>query len=89
MTPLHSPTSALLSELLLLPDGSVLADKLTPAMAALLTSIGLNPHAATQSQLVSHKPPVLKPGHQLEATGFVEVNASTRATTTHEIKGTP
>jgi len=89
MIPPPSPTSALLSELLLLPDGSVLADKLTPAMAALLTSIGLKPHAATQAQLGSHKPAVVKPGDRLEATGFVEVNASTQVTTTNEIEGTP
>jgi len=63
MTPPPSPESTLLSELLVLPDGSVLADKLTPTMAALLTKIGLSPHPSTQARLTG----VGNPDHRLEA----------------------
>ena len=51
MNPAAPQTDALVTQLLLLPDGSVLADNLTPAMASLLMRLGLRPHPASQRSL--------------------------------------
>jgi len=49
MKPARPTSESLLTSLLLMSDGSVLADNLTPAMAAVLHELGLRADPATQS----------------------------------------
>ena len=53
MKPTRSKSTPLVSELLVLRDGSVLAYKLTPAMAAALEGIHLVPDTRTQRRLIA------------------------------------
>ncbi len=48
MKPLPTPSTPLVTELMLLPDGTVLADNLTPTMADALRRIQLHPDTRTQ-----------------------------------------
>lgn len=60
-----TPSPPLVTELLLLSDGSVLADHLTPAMAAVLKAIGLVPDTRTQCDLVGALTSATEPEHRL------------------------
>jgi len=79
-----SPTAPtqLVTQLLIMPGGIVLADNLTREMASCLQEMGLHPDPATQCVLTTESGGTLQTEHRLGDRVGVRLHPSTNATQT-------
>jgi hypothetical protein len=87
MNPTPPQTDELVTQLLLLPDGSVLADNLTPVMASLLMHLGLQPHPASQCRLSRSADPASETQDRRGSAGRASWRSSTHGNTQRNTKG--
>jgi hypothetical protein len=89
MTQPQTETTPLVTKLLVLSDGSVLANNLTPAMAAALARIDLHPSATTQRSLTRGGEVAVEPEYRHGTNAWVRIDASVDASTQSHEGGAP